>query len=161
MDSVTVVRMLSALLLPPASLLLLGALGGLLCLAGRRRIGGVAIALSLLLLTLLAMPPVAQRLIATLEARATVLTQPRGTDAQAIVILGANRRIDAREYGGTDQPGPYSLGRLRYGAWLHEQTGLPILVTGGSPERRPESEASLMARALRQDFKVPVRWMEG
>jgi uncharacterized SAM-binding protein YcdF (DUF218 family) len=161
MDSVILVRAASVLLLPPANLVLLTALGGLLFLAGRRRAGTATLALSLMLLTLLSMPAIGQWLVARLEADVPVLTQPRGTPAQAIVILGGSRRVNAREYGGSDQPGLYSLGRLRYGAWLHEQTGLPILVTGGSPERRPESEASLMARALKENFKVPVRWMEG
>jgi uncharacterized SAM-binding protein YcdF (DUF218 family) len=99
--------------------------------------------------------------MASLTSGIPFLKDPRASNAQAIVILGGSVRFNALEYGGKDEPGPYTLGRLGYGAWLHEQTGLPILVSGGSPERRPESEASVMARSLRDSFKVRARWTEG
>ncbi|MFX7731723.1 YdcF family protein, partial [Acinetobacter baumannii] len=50
--------------------------------------------------------------------------------------------------------------RLQYAAYLARRTGLPILVTGGSPDGSPESEAALMARNLQRDVGVPVRWQE-
>ncbi len=161
MDSVMLIRSLSALLLPPLDVLLLALVGGLLLLAGSRRLGATLLSLSFVLLALLSTPKVAHWMLARLETNVPVLTQPIAAKAQAIVILGGSRQANAPEYGGRDVPGPYSFGRLRYGAWLHRQTGLPILVSGGSPERRPESEAELMARALREDFKIQVRWQEG
>jgi uncharacterized SAM-binding protein YcdF (DUF218 family) len=66
----------------------------------------------------------------------------------------------APEYGGRDVPGLTVLFRLRYGAKLHRETGLPMLVTGGAPEGSEESEAAIMARVLREDFAVPVKWLE-
>lgn len=160
MDSVILTRVISALLMPPLNLYLLAALGGVLLMLGWRRSGRTLVSLSLVLLFLLSTPAVAYFLLNRLQAGITVLKEPRATQAQAIVILGGSRQIASPEYGGRDIPAVYALGRLRYGAWLHEQTGLPILVSGGSPERRPESEASIMARALRESFKVPVRWLE-
>jgi uncharacterized SAM-binding protein YcdF (DUF218 family) len=53
-----------------------------------------------------------------------------------------------------------ALQRLRYAAKLQRETGLPILITGGRPDGSAESEAAIMARALREDFVVPVRWQE-
>jgi uncharacterized SAM-binding protein YcdF (DUF218 family) len=49
---------------------------------------------------------------------------------------------------------------LRYAARLHRATGKPIIVTGGSPEGAPRSEAAHMAAALKEDFGVPVKWIE-
>ncbi|HAK93275.1 MAG TPA: YdcF family protein, partial [Massilia timonae] len=51
--------------------------------------------------------------------------------------------------------------RLRYAAHLHRRTGLPILVSGGAPGPGAMSLADAMAAALREDFGVPVRWVEG
>lgn len=163
MDSVILVRALSALLLPPLNLILLAALGGLLLRFGYRRGGGALIALSLIVLAALSTPIVAHGLLGRVQAHVHALTPAAAvqTQAQAIVILGGGRLANAPEYGGMDQPGSNTLGRIRYGARLHTQTGLPILVTGGSPERRTESEAALMRRSLREDFKLPVRWEEG
>jgi uncharacterized SAM-binding protein YcdF (DUF218 family) len=80
--------------------------------------------------------------------------------AQAIVILGGGRQRNAPEYEDHDVPYSSSLARLRYGAHLQRRTGLPVLVSGGKPDGAAESEAQLMARALREDFSVPVRWVE-
>ncbi|MBF0624668.1 MAG: YdcF family protein [Magnetococcales bacterium] len=80
--------------------------------------------------------------------------------AQAIVILGRGRYPAAPEYGGRDTVNTGGLARIRYGAWLHRRTGLPILTAGGQPFREGESEAMVMKRALEEEFGVPVRWTE-
>lgn len=159
--SVLTVAMVSALLLPPLNLLLLAALGGVLLLTRWRGTGRMLIALSLVLLALLSTPISGAWLVNTLEAESPPLLAPRDANAHAIVVLGGGRIPNALEFGGKDQPSAIALARLRYGAWLHQQTGLPILVTGGSPDGREEPEAALMSRALRDSFKVPVRWEEG
>lgn len=150
----------SALLLPPLNLLLLCAFG---ILAQRRwpRAGTAIALLSLALLIILSTTAGARLLIRPLESMTPALTAPNAAGAQAIVVLGGGRRRDAPEYGGQDIPSATMLARLRYGVRLHRQTGLPILVTGGSPEANAEPEAELMARVLRDDFKAPVRWVEG
>jgi len=76
-------------------------------------------------------------------------------------VLGGGRRRNALEYQGQDVPRATVLARLRYAARLHRQTGLPMLVTGGSPEDYADSEAELMAGVLRDDFNAPARWVEG
>ena len=149
----------SALLLPPLNLLIPCAIGILM----RRRWprAGTAIALlSLALLGVLSTGAGARLLITPLEAMTPALAAPDATQAQAIVILGGGRLRSAPEYGGQDIPLATVLARLRYAVRLHRQTGLPMLVTGGSPEGRADSEAELMARVLRDDFKVPPRWLE-
>lgn len=79
-------------------------------------------------------------------------------EAQAIVVLGGGRR-SAREFG-RESVNSFSLERVRYGAWLHKKTGLPVLLTGGRVNTRRASQAELMERAL-NEFGVEARWLEG
>ncbi|MDB5759122.1 MAG: hypothetical protein JWM30_2411 [Burkholderia sp.] len=150
----------SALLLPPLNLLILCAAG----VVARRRLPRTGTAIALLSLALLAMLSTtagARLLIGPLEAMTPALTSPATTQAQAIVVLGGGRRRNAPEYAGQDVPRATVLARLRYAVRLHRQTGLPMLVTGGSPEVNADAEAELMARVLRDDFNAPARWVEG
>lgn len=150
----------SALLLPPLNMLILCAAGILM----RRRwpFAGLAIALlSLALLVLLSTTAGARLLIRPLELMTPALTSSSAAQAQAIVVLGGGRRRNAPEYEGQDVPRETVLARLRYAVRLHRKTGLPMLVTGGSPEVNADSEAELMARVLHDDFNTPARWVEG
>jgi uncharacterized SAM-binding protein YcdF (DUF218 family) len=149
----------SALLLPPLNLLILCTFG---ILARRRwpRAGPAIALLSLALLAILSTAAGALLLVRPLEAMTPALVAPNAAGAQAIVVLGGGRRRDAPEYGGADVPRATVLARLRYAVRLHRQTGLPMLVTGGSPEVKADAEAELMARVLRDDFKAPARWVE-
>lgn len=80
--------------------------------------------------------------------------------AEAIVVLGADRRREALEYGGRDTLNRLGLERLRYAAWLAKKTGLPILVSGGSVQGGRTPEAELMRDVLKE-FGVEARWLEG
>ncbi len=53
-----------------------------------------------------------------------------------------------------------TLQRLRYGARLARETGLPILVTGGRPLRSKYAEGELMSDVLTSEYKLGVRWIE-
>ncbi|MCM2287715.1 MAG: YdcF family protein [Sulfuritalea sp.] len=153
-------KILAALILPPAGPILLALFG--LWLAGRQsrrwRHAGFALAsLSLLGLLLLSLPLVSNALMAPLESNPPI-TAAQLQRVQAIVILGGHTYHAAPEYGG-DTVGGTTLERLRYGARLARQSGLPLLVTGGAPfGGRPEAET--MREALEQDFGVKVRWVE-
>jgi len=147
------------LILPPASLLLLMAIGLLL----RRRwqhAGSIVAGVALVLLVFLSSNAGARFLVAPLEAMTTPLRAPVDVRAQAIVVLAAGRLRAAPEYGDRDIPDHIALARLRYAAHLHRRTGLPILVSGGAPRAGATSLAEAMATALREDFGVPVRWVE-
>jgi uncharacterized SAM-binding protein YcdF (DUF218 family) len=52
------------------------------------------------------------------------------------------------------------LERLLTAAQLQKQSGLPILVSGGSVDGRLPAEAAVMQQTLMRDFGVPVRWIE-
>lgn len=147
------------LILPPASLFLLIAIGLLLRLRWRRA-GGIVAGSALALLAFLSSNAGASFLVAPLDAMTTPLLAPERAGAQAIVVLAAGRLQAAPEYGGRDIPDYIALGRLRYAAHLHRRTGLPILVSGGDPRHGAYSNADAMATALREDFGVPVRWVE-
>lgn len=150
-------KLVSAILMPPLSLLILALLGLLLARMWRRI--GLALALaSVVALWLLCTPIVADNLLASIEPRQAA-DIPSLKNAQAIVVLGGGTYFDAPEYGG-DTAGTFTLERLRWAARLHRETGLPLLVTGGMPLGNGTTEASQMKEALARDFLVPVRWLE-
>lgn len=147
---------LTALLLPPGILILVMA-GGLALLRRRPRLGTGLIAGSLAALYVLSMPLTAHVLLAGWEPEPPAATTG---GAAAIVVLGGSKSHRAPEFGGDTVHGA-TLVRLRYAAHLQRRTGLPILVSGGSPEGSPQSEAALMLLVLQNEFSVPVRWVEG
>ena len=108
-------------------------------------------------LTILSLPAVSGSLINALERNLPV-TPPSDAMPRAIVILGGDvMRTDRPPFA---IPGLLTLERLRAGAALRRQTGLPILVTGGTVQRDRLPVATLMADSLREDFQVPVEWVE-
>ena len=141
---------LAALVLPPASPILI-AIAGLFIQRAHPRIGRAVTALALLALFALSLSPVSGRLIATLE-RHRVITSQDLQRAQAIVILGGDIYRHAPEYGG-DGIGGYTLQRVRYGASLQARANLPIL-TSGTPV------AELMKTVIEQEFHGKVRWTD-
>jgi len=149
-------KLLAALVLPPSGPLLV-AVAGLLMLKCRPRLGrslawvGIG---SLFLLSL----PVVEGGLSWLLYRDGPFDMRRAKEAQALVILGGGLRRDAVEYGG-DTLGYLTMDRVRYGARVARQTGLPVLVTGGSIGGSA-SEADVMARALEDEYRVVVRWRE-
>ena len=144
------------LLLPPTSLILLS-LAGVLLAWWKRTAGLLLAAASLALLLALATPVVAIALVRPLEPPPLAAAERVG--AQAIVILAGGRSRAALEWGG-DTVNAASLRRTRYGAQLARETGLPVLVSGGNPDRASLAEARLMAPLLEREFGVVPRWIE-
>lgn len=149
------------LLLPPANLIVLIVLGYLL----RRRFPRTGAAFSsagVLLLVLFSCGFGAMLLMRPLEDMTAPLTRLDNTGAQAIVVLGAGSLYQSPEYGRADIPDEVALMRLRYAAHLQHATSLPVLVSGGnaSPDGTQQAKALGMARALREDFRTPVQWVE-
>ena len=145
----------TALLLPPVNLLVPCA-AGLLLWRRRPRTARWLLTAGLAGLLVLSLPVVSRALITSLET-GLPLTPPAAGPPGAIVILSA----EALRSNGVLEPGPLTLERLRAGAALHRSTGLPVLVTGGVADDDDDGTlAATMARSLRDDFNVPVRWME-
>jgi uncharacterized SAM-binding protein YcdF (DUF218 family) len=151
------------LILPPANLFLLIAIG---LLMWRRwpRAGRVVAGTGLAALAFLSCTAGARFFVAPLEEMTAPLLAPERAGAQAIVVLAAGRLQRAPEYGGRDVPDYLALARLRYAAHLQRRTGLPVLVSGGVGEGagldRGNALGDEMAAALREDFGVPVKWIE-
>ena len=151
-------KIVSALILPPASLILLSFLG--LSLSGKHpKAGRTLVTLSLSLLLILSLPVTGNALLQSLET-APPISEAQLKDIQAIVILGGGKNNEAPEFGNEDTVNRWTLQRLRYGAYLQQQTGKPILATGGGLfDERPEADA--MAETLQRDFHAKDIWTEG
>ena len=156
MDPIWLKAILKSLVLPPTGPLLLSVLG-LLIIVRRPRAGRVLAATGVVLLLALSMPAVAAILMRCIDQSPPLDLEVAKT-AQAIVILGGGTRRDAAEYGG-DTLGRLTLERVRYGARVARQSGLPVMVAGGSVSGGAP-EAQLMRRALKDEFGVPVEWIE-
>lgn len=149
-------KTVSTLMLPPLAPILLIILG-LVLLGAHRRVGLTLAWLGVVASILLTSSPSVGWLADRLEASTAVSTQA-ASSAEAIVILGGGRRRHAPEFDG-ETVNRLTLERLRYGARLGRDTGLPILVSGGAPSG-DIPEADLMQAALEIDFNMPVRWVE-
>lgn len=150
------------LILPPSSLFLLMAIGLLI----RRRFplgGRILTGASIAALFILSTTAGARLFVKPLEQLTAPLQVVHNTGAQAIVVLAAGRVRDAPEYEGRDIPDYVALARLRYAARLQRATKLPVLVSGGNGlvDDTAWSKADAMATALREDFGIPVKWIEG
>ncbi|HTT13471.1 MAG TPA: YdcF family protein [Burkholderiaceae bacterium] len=153
----SVYQIAKTLVLPPASPLIVAAIGIAMMRrwpAGARAILGVAWLVMFALCT-----PVVAAWLQVVAGTERPVDAAELKSAQAIVILAGGLRTDAPEYGG-DTLGTLTLERTRYGARLARSTGLPVLVTGGRPPFATRAEAEVMRDALEQEFGVPVRWVE-
>lgn len=154
-------KILAALLLPPAGLLLIAFFGLWLIMrnrgATRRMIGFGLVALALTSLLALSLPAVGKRLLAPLETLPPISAEQL-VNAQAIVVLGGGIYHLAPEYGG-DTVKNDTLERVRYAARLVRLKKLPVLVTGGAPAGGV-AEALAMREVLTQEFGVAVKWTE-
>lgn len=159
-----------AFILPPANLFLL-ILIGLAIWRRWPRAGRIVAGTGLAALAVLSTNAGAAFLVRPVESMTAPLLAPERAGAQAIVVLAAGRLQDAPEYGGRDIPDVLALARLRYAAHLQRRTGLPLLVSGGTGTKGlhaganggnggNDALADAMATALREDFGVPVKWIE-
>lgn len=156
---ILITRSLETLLFPPAGIIVLLVMG-LLLIRRHRRSAASLITLALLGLYVLSLPLTASRLMRSLEIYPALQAQDlKNSAAQAIVVLGAGRYAGAPEYGG-DTVSTGGLERLRYAVHLHKLTGLPLLVSGGSPFGEPVPEAALMKESLVSDFQITDVWVE-
>ena len=154
----------AALLLPPASPLLLAA-AGLLWL--RHSLGRLLIAAGLLTLWLLSCNAVAVWLAQRVLPQVSVLEPSRqaqlgASGVQAIVVLGGGVQPFSPEYGQA-QPNASTVARLRYGIQLAKRSGLPLAFAGGvgwsNAGQAVASEAST-ARVFTAEHGLTLRWAD-
>jgi uncharacterized SAM-binding protein YcdF (DUF218 family) len=167
---IELVYLLKAVLLPPGANFT-GVMLGAFLQKRWPRLAKTLIGFSLALLLVLSLPMGASYLARTVETvPALDLTQFDADSANgwggdvaqreiAIVVVGAGRYRDAPEYDG-DTVSATALMRARYAARLYNETGFPILVSGGSVFEGRASEAMVMGEVLIREFGVRVRWLE-
>lgn len=160
--SVLLTRTLELILFPPAINFFVVAVGFILLLSKWRKTAIFFIAFSFSTFYLVSTPWVAYAFMNILQQPHPALTTAdlQRNDAAAIVILGGGRKASAPEYSGVDTVSKLTLERVRYGAYLHRLTRLPVLVTGGAPLSETPSEAQLMKDALKNDFHITAQWIE-
>ena len=153
---------LAALLLPPAGPLLL-ALAGVLLATRRRAAGLVLAALGILLALALSTNGVGLLLARHLLPPTAPAALPDIRTTQAVVVIGGGVLPEAPEYGAV-QPNANTLGRLRYGARLARQSGLPLAFAGGigwaSTGMQTDSEGAAARRVLEQEYLIQPRWVD-
>lgn len=147
------------LLLPPMVLFLAMAAGFVLH-RRRHRAGLPLVAGAFGVLVLLSLPVTSGGLMGLAQWGVKPFDPAPTTHAEAIVILSAGLDEVAPEFGGVSSVDDKTLVRLRYGARLHREMQLPILVTGGPWGRGRTVLGDVMATSLQTDFLVKVRWIE-
>jgi uncharacterized SAM-binding protein YcdF (DUF218 family) len=156
---------LTALIMPPMSLIALILLGSWLNTSKKYKAKGKGlVVLSTLLLAALSSNPVALWLNDQLLPSSTLLDMKtvNSFQAGAIVILGGG--VEAPSTNGEAQLQTTTLDRLRYGVYLHRKTALPMLFSGGlgfGAKSDFESEAMVTQRVAKEVFGVEVKWLEG
>jgi uncharacterized SAM-binding protein YcdF (DUF218 family) len=163
---------LTALALPPGSLLLLILLGYLMVARGERvvwqAVGKLLFMTSFLALwlassqvTAIFLERVVLRPPAALDADALALTLQQ-QQIQAVVVLGGGQQSASREYGAPGL-GESSAQRLHFGAMLARIGKLPLMLSGGvgwAAGERADSEAAAAQRWLQQLGLPGLRWQE-
>lgn len=153
------VKTLAALVLPPGGNFVLG-VAGLVLWRRMRLLAFVLVAVAVGSLYLFSTTPVSDALYAVAERYPPRLPGAAvPADAGAIVVLAGGRASNAREYGG-DTVSEATLVRLRYGARLYRETGLPLILSGGRVYGEARSEAELMRDVLEDEIRVPVWKLE-
>lgn len=159
----------SALVLPPASPLLLVAFG--LLWAGRKRWALALVWLGLLAAWLLSTQGMAvwmsQHLLRAPSPQARLLQAPPASFApapQAVVVLGGGVDPNAAEWPTRSALQPAALERLAYGVALAKHWQLPLAFSGGvgwaAASSQTASEATVAADTAHA-WGYPLSWQEG
>ncbi|MCP3870831.1 MAG: YdcF family protein [Gammaproteobacteria bacterium] len=153
MDISSVLRSLvSTLVLPPNSLMLILIIG---LLFWRRFSGRVLMWTGLVGLYLVSLPATNAWLAQYLEIHPAV--SPAAAvrmDARGILVFMGDQSLDNPEYEGVAALSELSLQRMNYGLYLHRQTGLPLVLSGGVIGEASISLAELGSRWLKEQAGV-------
>lgn len=145
---------LSQLLQPwvlPPGLNLIIAIAGHVISRFYKQIGNGLIWIAFISFWLFSTPITAHFLIDTLQNRypPLIVNHIKKNKSGAIVVLGGGSWFDKNAKKGYFLS-PATKNRLRYAAYLYRHTHLPIMISGGKPEKK----------AMADYFNVPVAWGE-
>jgi uncharacterized SAM-binding protein YcdF (DUF218 family) len=148
--------LIKALILPPASLLVMIGLGAVFW-ARRPKIGATLVAGGAIALWGLSLPVVADSLAESL-AVARPLDPSRAPRADFIVVLSGGVRPNTDAPDGAELRGS-TLARVAEGAALSRQSGVPLVLSGGSVDGGPV-EARVMEAVLERNFGLHALFLE-
>jgi uncharacterized SAM-binding protein YcdF (DUF218 family) len=89
--------------------------------------------------------PVADRLMAPLEAEFSVQANPQ---ADVIIMLGGSAYLKVKDLSGTGAPGPGTMDRMVTAARLQRRLNIPIILSGGKVHPTGASSARMARRFL-------------
>ncbi|NKB59435.1 MAG: YdcF family protein [Alphaproteobacteria bacterium] len=152
--------LIKALALPPANFVLVIVLG-LILRRWMPRAGLFVAVAGAVVLYGLSTSFVATRLLAAVESGIVLPVLPVDSKDRpgAVVVLAAGFVYETPGEA-PQNVDSMTLERLRQGARLHQESGLPMLVTGGWSRNNQIELAIMMQRTLRQDFGVEPIWIE-
>jgi uncharacterized SAM-binding protein YcdF (DUF218 family) len=143
-----ITKILLSLILPPASLVIIMAIG-LFTIPFKRMFGSIMIASGFLLLYLFSITPVSDFLLKTLESYAPPIHEMR-RQTDAIVVLAGGVR-DLSWVNLEPQPSATSIERLVDGVRLYRELHVPLVIIGGNgnPFEQQIKEAESMGRVAK------------
>ena len=151
--------LLKLFLLPPGILLLLLLLGWLFA---RRLFGRLLVLIGIVLFYGLSTPVGLNWLASKLETvPAKTFSELKRTQAEGILVFLAGTRKHNPELGGKTELSALSLSRIDYALALHRETGLPILLSGGSVDGETPPLAELGADWLQQRAGIKPVALDG
>ncbi|NLY65694.1 MAG: YdcF family protein [Alcaligenaceae bacterium] len=154
--SLIVSKIISSSLLIPLNFMILLLIAWFLLGSRFKKAGRALLMLCIVVMTALSLPVVSTGLLQTLyQEPALSFNEIKG--AQAIVVLGGGAYRNQADFG-AGALSASSLERVRYAAFLHQKTGLPIQTSGGAWEGE-EAVADIMKRELETLFHTPVKWV--
>ena len=119
-------KIIAAFVLPPGILIVLLIGAGAVFFLKKRRVCGVVLIAVGLLTWVSAIAPVANRLIAGLEAGYSI---PKNPDADVIILLGGGFMEEAADLTGKGFPGGDMLARIVTAARLQKRLKVPVIIS--------------------------------
>ena len=153
------VKVLSSMVVPPGSNIIL-ALLGLLLLPFARRVAAFVVLVAVTSLYAFSTALVAGALERSLYEHPALSPGTELSAVGTIVVLGAGSYPGRLDYDGRVTASGRTLERLRHAVSLHRRTGLPLLVAGGLGLSDGPTEAELMTRSLENDFGIAPVFVE-
>lgn len=96
------------------------------------------------------------------QTQIRTLTRAPGEPSTAIVVLGGGRQQNAPEYASSSLT-QQAMARLRYGVWLARRTNQPLAYAGGigwAQAGTEHTEAETAARIVQSEYGTSVRWLD-
>ncbi|WP_373779160.1 YdcF family protein [Glaesserella sp.] len=149
-------KVFTAMILPPFNVIILWLCSLVFARLHFKKLSYFCTFLGIAILYVFSIPYTSQKLNDSL-IKEDNLTLDDYKSAQAIVLLGGGIR-DSKELFGKLATNQIAVERVRYAAYLQKETGLPLLITGSSPNNT--SEAAVMAKELDLFYNVPTQWLE-